>query len=141
MQRPSRQHDHLARFPCSQARPRCGRGPFASRHQHRAAAHVTSDRLGAIYAIDVNGRPTIAFEAKSFREARELCKEQWLRGDLGALTSNGFPLCSVDAKLTVRRATEDERRIYEEAEQSVQASDDLVLAYLVELDGPDLSQK
>jgi hypothetical protein len=101
---------------------------------------VTSDRLGPIYAIDVNGRPTIAFEAKSFREARELCKEEWLRGDLGALTSNSFPLCSVDAKLTVRRATE-ERRIYEEAEQSVQASDDLVLAYLVELDGPDLPPK
>ena len=102
---------------------------------------MTSDRLGVIYAIDVNGRPTIAFEAKSFREARELCKEEWLRGDLGALTSNGFSLCSVDARLTVRRATEDERRIYEEAEQFAQASDDLLLAYLVELDGPDVSPK
>ena len=41
MQCPSCQHDHLARLPCSQAGPRCCRGPPASRHQHRAAARCS----------------------------------------------------------------------------------------------------
>lgn len=101
---------------------------------------MTSRRSGAIFTIAVDGRPTIAFEANRFREAQELCKEEWLRVDLGTLSSNGFPLWSEGAKLTVRWATEEETRIYEAAEKSVQATEDLVLAYLVELDGPSLAK-
>ena|SRR5271165_357931 len=89
----------------------------------------------SIFTIEINGNPTIAFEAKNMAEARGLCKEQWLLDDLGALSSGGLALCGVGAKLAVRRATEREMQVYREAERSVPASDDLVLAYLVELDG------
>ena len=89
----------------------------------------------SIFTIEINGNPTIAFEAKNMAEARGLCKEQWLLDDLGALSSDGLALCGVGAKLAVRRATEREMQVYREAERSVPASDDLVLAYLVELDG------
>ena len=89
----------------------------------------------SIFTIEINGNPTIAFEAKNMAEARGLCKEQWLLDDLGALSSGGLVLCGVGAKLAVRRATEREMQVYREAERSVPASDDLVLAYLVELDG------
>lgn len=91
----------------------------------------------SIFTIEIDGNPTIAFEAKNMAEARGLCKEQWLRDDLSALSSDGLALCGVGAKLAVRRATQCETDVYRQAERTVQASDDLVLAYLVDLDGAD----
>jgi hypothetical protein len=88
---------------------------------------------GVVFAMDVDGKATFAFEAKNFREAFELCKEDWVRDDLTTIKSNGIPLSSSTAKLTVRRADEAEIAIYRNA--SVQAqTEDLVLAYLVDLD-------
>jgi hypothetical protein len=88
---------------------------------------------GSVFTMDVDRKPTFAFEAKNFREAFELCKEDWVRDDLTAITSNGLPLCSSAAKLTVRRADEAEIAIYRNA--AIQAeTEDLVLAYLVNLD-------
>jgi hypothetical protein len=92
-------------------------------------------QLEIVFAMDIDGKPTLAFEAKNVREASELCKEEWLRADLNLLTSNGIPLCTAAAKLTVRRATESESQVYRDADREAQASDDLLLAYLVELDG------
>lgn len=40
-------------------------------------------------------------EAKNSKEASELWKEDWLRADLIALTSNRVPLCTSTAKLKV----------------------------------------
>jgi hypothetical protein len=88
----------------------------------------------SIFTIEIDGNPTLSFEAKNMTEARGLCKEHWLLDDLGALSSGGLALCGVGAKLAVRRATEGESQVFREAERSVPASDDLVLAYLVELD-------
>jgi hypothetical protein len=87
--------------------------------------------------MDIDGKPAFAFEAKNFREALELCKEDWLRADLSVLSSNGTPLCTAAAKLTARRATETESQLYWEADadRKAQAPDDLLLAYLIELDG------
>jgi hypothetical protein len=94
-------------------------------------------KVVSIFTIEIDGNPTLAFEAKNMTEAQGLCKEQWLFDDLGALSSGGSAVCGVGAKLAVRRATERESQVYREAERSVPASDDLVLAYLVELDGFD----
>jgi len=94
-------------------------------------------QVASIFTIAIDGNPTIAFEAKNMAEARGLCKEQWLLDDLGALSSGGLALCGVGAKLAVRRATERETQVYREVERSIQTSDDLVLAYLVDLDGFD----
>jgi hypothetical protein len=88
---------------------------------------------GSVFAMDVDGKATFAFEAKNHPEAFELCKEDWVREDLSTLTSNGVPLCSSTAKLTVRRADEAEIVIYRDAALKAQ-TEDLVLAYLVDLD-------
>jgi hypothetical protein len=88
---------------------------------------------GSVFAMDVDGKATFAFEAKNFREAFELCKEDWVRDDLTTITSNGLPLCSSTAKLTVRRADEAEIVIYRNAADKTQ-TEDLVLACLVDLD-------
>jgi hypothetical protein len=66
--------------------------------------------LGLIFTIEVDGKPTVAFEARHFREAAELCKEEWLRDDLNALSSNGVPLCGIGSKLRARKTRQRERR-------------------------------
>src|SRR4051794_35177983 len=94
-----------------------------------------STPIRRVFTMEIDGKPTLAFGAKNHREAWELCRENWLREDLGVLKSNGIPLFNPAAKLTVRDANEVETQTYRDADRSVQASDDLVLAYLVDLDG------
>ena len=92
----------------------------------------------AIFTLDVGGRPTLAFEAKNLRESQQLCHEYWLRRDIAGLTSNGTALWDGKARLHARRSTEDEIAAYREAARNVtEPQDDLLLAYLVELDGSD----
>jgi hypothetical protein len=92
------------------------------------------DVFSRVFTLEVDGRPTLAFEARRTREAQEVCKESWLRGDLIVLSSGGSPLCSDRSKFTVRPATADEAVVYEQAATAAKSSDDLVLAYLIELD-------
>jgi hypothetical protein len=87
-----------------------------------------------IYTIEVNGKPTLTFAGHA-REAAELCKEAWLRSDLTELTSNGVPLCLPASTLTSRIANEVEMATYWEAAKEAKASDEILFAYLVELDG------
>jgi hypothetical protein len=88
-----------------------------------------------IFTLDIDGKPTLAFEARKLREATQLCGEEWLRADLAVLSSNGVPLARKDSCLKARTANDAERAAYREAAQMAKASDDLFLVYLVELDG------
>lgn len=91
--------------------------------------------LPAIFTLDIDGRPTLAFEAKNLRESQQLCHEHWLRQDIAGLMSNGAPLWDGKARLRSRRSTENEIAAYREAARdSKQTDGDLLLAYLVELD-------
>jgi hypothetical protein len=91
--------------------------------------------LGLVFTLEIDGKPTLAFEARQLREAAELCNEQWLRADLNALTSNGAPLCRIGSKLRARMANELERAAYQAATEQAHPEDEILLAYLVELDG------
>jgi hypothetical protein len=91
--------------------------------------------LGLIFTLEVDGKPTISFEARQLREAAELCKEEWLRADLYTLNSNGVPLCGIGSKLRAIIANEAEREIYGQAAKDTEASDGILFPYLVELDG------
>jgi hypothetical protein len=91
--------------------------------------------VSQVFSLEVDGKPTLAFEAKNTMEARQLCKEPWLRADLSSQKSNGIPLCDSNSKLSVRRASVEEATVFSQAAASAKPSDDLVLAYLVELDG------
>jgi hypothetical protein len=92
------------------------------------------DVFSRVFTLEVDGRPTLLFEARRTREAQEICKESWLRNDLILLTSHGAPVCRTHSKLSVRLATDEEAVVYEEAAKVAKPSDDLVLAYLIELD-------
>jgi hypothetical protein len=78
-------------------------------------------------------RPILTFEARNLRESWELSREEWLRDDIARLKSNGTPLWDGKAPLKSRYATEPESAVFREA-SGEPAPDELVLAYLVELD-------
>jgi hypothetical protein len=87
-----------------------------------------------VFTLNVNGRPTLAFEAGSRSEARQVCKETWLWDDLTNLTSGGAPLCTAQSKLSVRLATSEEASTFTTAANLAGLSDEVVLRYLIELD-------
>ena len=67
-----------------------------------------SSQISKAFTLCVDGRPTLTFSAQRFGEARELCKETWLREDLRSLRSNGKPLC--DAQSSLRCASRLKRK-------------------------------
>jgi hypothetical protein len=89
--------------------------------------------ISAIFTLDVGGKPTLTFEARNLRESYELSREAWLRDDIARLKSNGIPLWDGKALLKSRYATEAEKAVFLEASEEP-ARDEMVLAYLVELD-------
>lgn len=96
-----------------------------------------SDRLSlSIFTIEVDGKPTLAFEAKRYSEAEAICGDEGLLARLRLLKSGGVPICGDNALLKVRLARPDEAAYYRQAAEASQ-SDDLLLVYLVELDGPE----
>ena len=52
-----------------------------------------NDAFSRVFTLEVDGRPTLAFEASRTREAQEICKGAWLRDDLIVLSSGGIPIC------------------------------------------------
>jgi|EndMetStandDraft_5_1072996.scaffolds.fasta_scaffold1334820_2 hypothetical protein len=89
-----------------------------------------------VFTLDVDGKPTLSFEAMSAREANELIREQWFRSDLRALTSDGSPLWDGTAPLRSRPAGPDEAERYQDlAAEAADSAGDILLAFLVTLDG------
>jgi hypothetical protein len=92
-----------------------------------------------VFTLEVDGRPTLSFEASGTREALGIRKELWLRDDLSSQMSNGIPLCSAKSKFSVRLANVEEAIVFSEAATLAKPSDDMLLAYLVDLDGVGFS--
>jgi hypothetical protein len=67
-----------------------------------------NDAFSRVLALEVDGRPTLAFEVSRTGESQEICKEAWLRDDLIVLSSGGVPICGDRSKLSVRPATDEE---------------------------------
>jgi hypothetical protein len=100
-----------------------------------------SDRLSlSIFTIEVDGKPTLAFEAKRYSEAEAICGDVGLRAKLSLLKSGDVPICGDNALLDVRLAHPDEAASYRQAVGASQSTDDLMLVYLVEVDGRDDQQ-
>lgn len=97
-----------------------------------------NDRLSlSIFTIEVDGKPTLAFEAKRYSEAEAICGDEELRAKLRLLKSGDVPICGDNALLEVRLAHPDEAAFYKQAAGASQSTDDLKLVYLVELDKPE----
>jgi len=89
----------------------------------------------SIFTIEINGRPTLALQAKRYKDAERLCEHRQLRTRLSTITSHGAPLCDASAAMKVRLATAEEAVLYRQATQSTEPSSDTSVVYLVDLDG------
>jgi hypothetical protein len=100
-----------------------------------------SDRLSlSIFTIEVDGKPTLAFGAKRYSEAEAICGDEGLRAKLSLLKSGDVAICGDNALLDVRLARPDEAAIYRQATGASQFTNDLMLVYLVAVDGQDDQQ-
>src|SRR6266850_2562904 len=68
-----------------------------------------------IWTLEIDGRPTLAFEAMKYREADEICHQEWLRLELGQRKINHIPLCVADSHLRIRLARPAEMDLYRKA--------------------------
>ena len=94
--------------------------------------------LSRVFTLLVDGKPTVAFEARNAQEAQQLRKEPWLRSDLQALKSNGTQSGTANSSLFVRPANQEEASLFiKAAAEALAEKEDMVLAYLVELYGTD----
>src|ERR1700687_14436 len=113
---------------------RLARDRFAPGRDRAKGESIKMTRiLSRGFALDVDAKPTLTFEARNTREAQQLCKEPWLRADLNSLKSNGVLLCDDTAKFSVRPATDEEAGIFRDGSAETKPSDDMTLVYLVEL--------
>ncbi|MGZ5874491.1 MAG: hypothetical protein ACXWKP_20515 [Bradyrhizobium sp.] len=87
----------------------------------------------SIWTLEIDGQPTLAFEGRKYREADEICCQEWLRFELGQQKINDVPLCRADSDLRIRLARPDEVFLYRQAAEANKLSDDK-LVYLIELD-------
>jgi hypothetical protein len=102
---------------------------------------MNANLLPSIFTIEIDGTPTLTFEAQNLREANELCHEKWLKDDLAEAKSDGAQLWDGKAKLRARIALPDERALFTEAKNNGQPSDGPMLVYLVELDGSETDEQ
>jgi hypothetical protein len=86
-----------------------------------------------IWALEIDGKPTLAFEAMKYREAHEIYHQEWLRIELGQRKINDVPLCGADAHLRIRLARPAEILLYRQAAEGNKLSDNN-LVYLIEID-------
>ena len=87
----------------------------------------------AVFVLEIDGQPILAFRAAAFREARELGKEDWLQEDLKRMTIGCRPLWDGKSPIKVRRAEPAEEGYYVDA-KAENAVGDLPLVYLVRRD-------
>ena len=86
-----------------------------------------------IYAVDVGGTPTVAFEAASLSRARKLSRELWFRVDIASVRAKIAPLWDGKADLAVRPAAASEMTMFWRAAGYADAPRD-ALADLVDID-------
>ena len=91
-------------------------------------------RTERVYVLEAGGTPLVAFEALSRRAADNLRKEPWFTEELASLRSEGKPIWDGGA-LSVRQGTEDEIIRYRDGAAATKETDELILVYLVSLDG------
>jgi len=92
-------------------------------------------RPSQIFTLEINGRPTLVFEAMGRAEACEICLDADLRSDLRALTSDKIPICANDATLSPRPATQEEIAAFKHAIKLAPTSDEPTMAFLIKIDG------
>jgi hypothetical protein len=88
-----------------------------------------------IFVLEIDERPTLAFEASDLAEAQEICRDPDLRADLTALKSSGVPVCTPESVLTPRAAAQEEMSAFQRAVGLAPASKQPTMTFLIKIDG------
>lgn len=93
----------------------------------------------SIFTVEIDGCPTVVFDASSIEEAQGICALPEFRADLCELTTDGTPLCQDIAVLSARYATSAEVASFNYAVSHAASSDAPTMAFLVRVDGVVIS--
>jgi hypothetical protein len=88
-----------------------------------------------IFTLEIDGRPTLVFEATGLTEANEICVDTDFRSDLRALTSEGVAICAEGATLVPRPAAQAEIAAFQRAVGLAPPSDEPTTVFLIKVDG------
>lgn len=87
------------------------------------------------FTLEINGTPTLVFEAIGFEEASEICLDAELRLDLSGLKSDGVAVYTDGAMLVTRPALQAEIAAFERAVELAPTSDESTMTFLIKIDG------
>lgn len=83
-----------------------------------------NDRLTlSVFTIEVDGKPTLTFEAMRYSEAEAISGGEGLRARLSLLKSGDVPVCGNNAVLDVRLAHPDEAVLHRLAADASPSTD------------------
>ena len=88
-----------------------------------------------VFVLDIDRKPTLAFEADGLAAAQEICGDADLQADLTALTSDGVPVCGPNSKLSLRPAAQEEIAAFRHAVERAPASEQPTMTFLIKIDG------
>lgn len=88
-----------------------------------------------VFVLEIDGRPTLVFDAPNADVAHELCDDDQFRADLISMTANGTPICSARSQILSRSASPREIAAFEYALHRASASDEPIMVFLVKIDG------
>ena len=88
-----------------------------------------------IFALDINGRPTLCFSAADAHEAIGICGLAEFRADLMTLSSGGRAICDEGAVLAVRVANDAEIAVFKKAAAQAAEADGPLFTFLITIDG------
>ena len=89
----------------------------------------------SIWTLEIDGKPTLAFEAMKYREADEICHQEWMRLELGQRKINYVPLCGANSHLRIRLARPAEMDLYRQAAETNKLSDDGLVTRFSQIEG------
>ena len=88
-----------------------------------------------VFTLEIDGQPTVVFDAHSIDEARGICALPEFRADLGELKRHGKPLFGDVAVFAARDATAVEIVAFNHAMASAGPTEGPTIAFLIPIDG------
>jgi hypothetical protein len=88
-----------------------------------------------VFVLEIDGRPTVVFDAPDADFACTMCVDDLLRTDLESMTTNGAPICYAHSRLACRLASPCEISAFEYANLRAPVSDDPTMVFLIKVDG------
>jgi hypothetical protein len=88
-----------------------------------------------VFVLEIDGRPTLVFDAPDADIAGAMCVDDLLRADLASMTTNGDPICFPHSRLAYRPASPREIVAFEHAHLRAPESDEPTMVFLINVDG------